>query len=203
MFMKISSGPLPRIDDGFPLSDERSQFMMEVCALFRRVSFLLFSQASTPGSKRKVIEIEEGDEKEDSDVVVIETKKKLKVEEKNNENNKQLSNVGQGAQGTSNLNGKATTTEKDEKKFSLEMANNQADGLVEDIDTLPADRMRTMLVQRSQQLRSLRESICQLLGLLVPEINLPRPEAMPLDDNTIDVLLRDVLDANRETRGGQ
>ena len=175
--------------------------MMAVCDLLRHISFLLFSQACTPGSKRKVIEIEDGDDKEDNDVVVVETKKKLKMEEKNDGNEKQMSNVGQGSQGTSTTsNEKATATEKDEKNFSLVVKNNPADGIVEDIDALPADRMRTMLVQRSQQLRDLRESICKLLGLLVPEINLPRPEAMPLDDNTIDVLLRDVLDANRDTR---
>ena len=65
--------------------------------------------------------------------------------------------------------------------------------ILEEIEKIPKDNMKDSLLQRCQQLRDLRRSICQLLGLLVPEINLPRSETMPLDDNTIDVLLRDVL----------
>ena len=156
---------------------------------------MLFSQTCVPGSKRKIIEVKDGDDNDDSDVEVIETKKKVKLEEQKNENITKLSNE---VQGTPSVEGKEVI-KKDGETILSEILNNADEDVIDDVLKIPAERTRNMLLQRSQQLRDLRKSICQLLGLLVPEINLPRPESMPLDDNTIDVLLRDVLDASRES----
>ena len=155
---------------------------------------MLFSQTYVSGSKRKVIEIKDGDN-DDSAEEVIETTKRVKLEEQMNENTIKLSNE---AQDTPNVEGKEVK-KKDREKILSETFNNADEDVIEDVEKIPAEKTRCMLLQRSQQLRDLRKSICQLLGLLVPEINLPQPETMPLDDNTIDVLLRDVLDASRES----
>ena len=131
----------------------------------------------TPGSKRKVIEVNDGDDDDSDDIQVIGAAKRVKREKKINENSNRRSD----SEPNTSMNGRT-----------------ESEVVEEDLQNTSLERTRNMLHQRSQQLRELRISICQLLGLLVPEINLPRPETMPLDDNTIDVLLRDVLDANRE-----
>eukprot|EP00794_Sanderia_malayensis_P000413 gene413-1048_t len=70
--------------------------------------------------------------------------------------------------------------------------------VVDDIKKLPANKVLGLLAQRSQQLRDLRQSVCKLLGVLVPDLDLPDAGKRSLDDNTIDVLLKDVLDANTD-----
>ncbi len=71
--------------------------------------------------------------------------------------------------------------------------------VIDDIKKLPARSVLGLLAQRSQQLRDLRQSVCKLLGVLVPDLDLPDAGQRSLDDNTIDALLKDVLDANTET----
>ncbi|KAL9968838.1 hypothetical protein ACROYT_G020977 [Oculina patagonica] len=51
------------------------------------------------------------------------------------------------------------------------------------------------LAQSAQQLRNLRENVCKLLRVLVPEIELGE-KAELLDNTTVDNLLKQVLEAN-------
>ena len=54
------------------------------------------------------------------------------------------------------------------------------------------------LAQSAQQLRNLRDNVCKLLRVLVPEIELG-DKAEILDDTTVDNLLKQVLEANLNT----
>ena len=51
------------------------------------------------------------------------------------------------------------------------------------------------LAQSAQQLRNLRDNVCKLLRVLVPEIELG-DKAQILDNTTVDGLLKQVLEAN-------
>ena len=51
------------------------------------------------------------------------------------------------------------------------------------------------LVKHAQQLRYLRDNVCKLLRILVPEIELGE-RAEILDNTTVDDLLKQVLEAN-------
>ncbi|XP_065057252.1 MORC family CW-type zinc finger protein 3-like isoform X2 [Rhopilema esculentum] len=159
------------------------------------------SNADVTGSKRV--------HDEDDEVQIIDSKAKKKCTVKN-EDSVQTTKPGTGEieqtiQRGQKSNGIDSDAKKGEKGLSIEgisqdVFKNVDKDLIEDIKRIPEGKARTFLMQRSQQLRDLRKSICQLLGLLVPDLNLPQPGKMPLDDNTIDVLLRDVLDANKDSK---
>ena len=147
---------------------------------------------------------------EDDEVQIIDSKAAKKKCTVKNEDSVQTPKPGvgeieQNIQRDRKSNGIDSDARKGEKNLSIEnisqdVFKNVDKDLIEDIKRIPEGKARTFLMQRSQQLRDLRKSICQLLGLLVPDLNLPQPGKMPLDDNTIDVLLRDVLDANKDSK---
>lgn len=154
---------------------------------------MIFSANVTIGSKRRMDEEEKGSD-DDIEIIEMPSTKKLKAPDVSGENllnNKEIVSKEEVECGK----------EKKMKMSSSSEIEKKADkDIMDDVQKLSSDKLRNILVQRSQQLRDLRKSICQLLGLLVPEINLPRSETMPLDDDTIDVLLRDVLASNKESK---
>ena len=152
------------------------------------------SQQGSQISKRKVAEIVDINKRCEHDVETTEAKNKENVEEKNAKDCKQLSDL---EENTSNLTAKAIETGKDEERPLPRTVNDRGNGLVEVVRTLPVEKLRTMFVEKCQKLRDLRKGVLELLDFLVPEMSVPRSEMMPLDDNTVDVLLRDALDTNR------
>lgn len=156
----------------------------------------VFSQDFTTGLKRKINsgEKEDDDDNDDSDEIeIIEKKPTKKVKREEIYDVEQSMNKDQ-------THSKPVKTEENDGPLVCELTKEVDKDIREDAQKIPLEKMRETILLRSQQLRDLRKSICQLLGLLVPEINLPRSETMPLDDDTIDVLLRDVLDANKESK---
>ena len=71
--------------------------------------------------------------------------------------------------------------------------------VIAELNKLPHRSVLGILAQRSQQLKDLRQSVCKLLGVLVPDLDLPETGSKSLEDNTIDALLKDVLDANMDS----
>ena len=69
------------------------------------------------------------------------------------------------------------------------------DDLIVKFSKLNKEEQWIKLAQSAQQLRNLRDNVCKLLRVLVPEIELG-DKAEILDDTTIDNLLKQVLEAN-------
>lgn len=69
------------------------------------------------------------------------------------------------------------------------------DDLIVKFSKLNKEEQWIKLAQSAQQLRNLRDNVCKLLRVLVPEIELGDKSEI-LDDTTIDNLLKQVLEAN-------
>ena len=69
------------------------------------------------------------------------------------------------------------------------------DDLIVKFSKLNKEDQWIKLAQSAQQLRNLRDNVCKLLRVLVPEIELGDKSEI-LDDTTIDNLLKQVLEAN-------
>ncbi|XP_022781765.1 MORC family CW-type zinc finger protein 3-like [Stylophora pistillata] len=67
--------------------------------------------------------------------------------------------------------------------------------LIVKLSKLNKEQQWITLAQSAQQLRNLRDNVCKLLRVLVPEIDLGEKSEI-LDDTTIDNLLKQVLEAN-------
>ena len=76
--------------------------------------------------------------------------------------------------------------------FSVEGVD---DDLIVKFSKLNKEEQWIKLAQSAQQLRNLRDNVCKLLRVLVPEIELGDKSEI-LDDTTIDNLLKQVLEAN-------
>lgn len=88
----------------------------------------------------------------------------------------------------------------EEKKFEPEISHELTlDGIDSDLiiklGKLSQQQQWIKLAKSAQQLRNLRENVCKLLRVLVPEIELG-DKAEILDDTTVDNLLKQVLEAN-------
>lgn len=93
----------------------------------------------------------------------------------------------------------------EEKKFEPEINHERAlDGVDNDLiiklGKLSREEQWIKLANSAQQLRHLRENVCKLLRVLVPEIELG-DKAEILDDTTVDDLLKQVLEANIQPTG--
>lgn len=70
-----------------------------------------------------------------------------------------------------------------------------ANDLIIKLGKLSREEQWIKLAQSAQQLRNLRDNVCKLLRVLVPEIELGDKSEI-LDNTTVDNLLKQVLDAN-------
>ncbi len=90
-----------------------------------------------------------------------------------------------------------------EKEKTFEPVINDSELALEGVDNdliiklgkLSREEQWIKLAQSAQQLRHLRENVCKLLRVLVPEIELGE-KAELLDNTTVDNLLKQVLEAN-------
>lgn len=79
-----------------------------------------------------------------------------------------------------------------DSELALEGVDND---LIIKLGKLSREEQWIKLAQSAQQLRNLRENVCKLLRVLVPEIELGE-KADILDNTTVDNLLKQVLEAN-------
>lgn len=92
---------------------------------------------------------------------------------------------------------------QEEEEKTLEPVINHSERALEGVDNdliiklgkLSREEQWIRLAQSAQQLRSLRDNVCKLLRVLVPEIELGDKEEI-LDNTTVDNLLKQVLEAN-------
>ena len=94
----------------------------------------------------------------------------------------------------------------EQKKFEPEVSHELAlDGvdndLIIELGKLSREEQWIKLAKSAQQLRHLRDNVCKLLRVLVPEIDLGDRSEI-LDDTTVDNLLKQVLQANIQPPGG-
>lgn len=82
-----------------------------------------------------------------------------------------------------------------DNELALEGVDND---LIIKLGKLSKEEQWIKLAQSAQQLRNLRDNVCKLLRVLVPEIELG-DKAEILDDTTVDNLLKQVLEANLNT----
>ena len=99
--------------------------------------------------------------------------------------------------------GNAKNRENPHGEISADILKTTDEDVIANIRALSPEKVLGTLAQRSQQLMELRQSVCQLLGVLVPDLNLPDSQRRSLDDNTIDALLKDVLNANTDSANDQ
>lgn len=91
--------------------------------------------------------------------------------------------------------------QEEEKTFEPVINDNDLalDGVDNDLiiklGKLSREEQWIKLAQSAQQLRNLRDNVCKLLRVLVPEIELGDKSEI-LDNTTVDNLLKQVLDAN-------
>lgn len=79
-----------------------------------------------------------------------------------------------------------------DKELAIEGVDND---LIIKLGKLSKEEQWIKLAQSAQQLRNLRDNVCKLLRVLVPEIELGE-KAEIMDDTTVDNLLKQVLEAN-------
>lgn len=79
-----------------------------------------------------------------------------------------------------------------ESELALEGVDND---LIIKLGKLSREEQWSRLAHSAQQLRNLRDNVCKLLRVLVPEIELGDKTEI-LDDTTVDNLLKQVLEAN-------
>jgi len=176
------------------ISPQKESYTSSTLTNRNRSCFTKRRRACIYGSKRKKAEIVNTNKRDEFDVEKTEAKNKESVEEKNAKDCKKLSNL---EEDTSSLSEMEIETGEDEEAPLPGTVNDRGNGLVEDVRTLPVEKLRTIFVEKCQKLRDLRKGVCELLDVLVPEISVPQPEMMPLDDDTVDVLLRDALGTKR------
>ena len=82
-----------------------------------------------------------------------------------------------------------------DNELALEGVDND---LIIKLGKLSKEEQWIKLAQSAQQLRHLRDNVCKLLRVLVPEIELGDRSEI-LDDTTVDNLLKQVLEANLNT----
>ena len=102
---------------------------------------------------------------------------------------------------TSKDSGKAAKgLKKPEKEIVIptDVLENTSQVIIDDIISHNKESLVKSFALRCQQLMNLRASVCKLLGVLVPDLSLPEVQDNMLDDDTIDQLLKEVLEANKE-----
>jgi len=156
----------------------------------------LRGDTSKSDSKEKTTESDLTEDTKNPDLKEDATKSDLKEDTKNSDSKEETKNSDL-KEDITNLKG--TSINKGENEEMPRTVNDRGNDLAQDVWKIPEGKLRAMVVEKCEQLRDLRRSIYQLLDVLVPELAASQPEIMSLDDDTVDVLLQDVLDANRRS----